>query len=619
MVFHSLLSQAMKRFYPSHIATAVFALFANGFQVNAQAPIVFNTILSPALNANSANRNAPVIVPFSQPINPATSGNIKLFSSQYLGQRTAAVTTNGAAVTVSPTASANQPAAFKPGETVCVSIPGSVQSVNGAGVVPYVYQFTAAATGGSGNFVFGSNVSIGAVPGDIYPIDVALGDVDGDGDLDMVTANLSQSQTRANGYSVSVRLNDGTGHYSGATEINGASNPYEIVLGDIDADGDLDILTANNGVPDPFNQAAQHTVSVLRNDGSGRFSIGPSVTIGANVMCVALGDMDGDGDLDIVALNYYSYLTVRLNNGNGVFAAGTQLSTYGSFSSMDLGDFDGDGDLDVVMGGYTTTRPAATYANNGSGVLTARSSIVVGYNTRAVRFGDIDGDGDLDLITANSGDINSSGYVQSSLSVRLNDGTGTFSGTTDLPMSFPPRSVVLSDVDGDGDLDLVACGNPVPITVGAVGVFINDGVGGFTQAQNFAASGLTLSSTAGDVDSDGDIDLVTANGNYSASVFLNQGSTVTAVTASRTAALNLYPNPAGAADKVFVDLPVAASVQEARLYLVNALGQTVATSALPVRQGRASGFLPAVGLVAGVYTVRLQAGAASVSRRLVLL
>ncbi|WP_174805434.1 Ig-like domain-containing protein, partial [Hymenobacter sp. UV11] len=93
-------------------------------------------------------------VPFSQNINPGTAGTIRVFSQQYRGRRTATASTSGSSVTLTPTAGApgSPSAAFRPGETVLVSVPATVKSTGGAAAVPYVYQFTAAATGGTGSF-----------------------------------------------------------------------------------------------------------------------------------------------------------------------------------------------------------------------------------------------------------------------------------------------------------------------------------------------------------------------------------------------------------------------------------------------------------------------------------
>jgi hypothetical protein len=140
------------------------------------------------------------------------------------------------------------------------------------------------------------------------PYGLALGDVDGDGDLDLVTANSS-------GNRVSVRLNGGdnsgsnTGLFSQGSEIRVTGGPQNVALGDVDGDGDLDVVTAN---------LLNNTASVRLNGGddsgsnTGLFSQGSTLPVGTRPFSIALGDVDGDGDLDLVTANTGT-VSVRLN------------------------------------------------------------------------------------------------------------------------------------------------------------------------------------------------------------------------------------------------------------------------------------------------------------------
>ncbi|MBD2705741.1 VCBS repeat-containing protein [Spirosoma sp. BT702] len=158
----------------------------------------------------------------------------------------------------------------------------------------------------------------------------------------MLTANFGNS-------TVSVRLNNGSGNFTApAINPNPAVElqPYSVALGDVDGDGDLDLLTAN---------ASNATVSVRLNDGSGNFTppaTNPKPGVGSTPYSVALGDVDGDGDLDFVTANFSSStVSVRLNNGSGNFTAPATNPdpAVGDLPySVALGDVDGDGDLDFV-------------------------------------------------------------------------------------------------------------------------------------------------------------------------------------------------------------------------------------------------------------------------------
>ncbi|BAC89392.1 FG-GAP-like repeat-containing protein [Gloeobacter violaceus] len=119
--------------------------------------------------------------------------------------------------------------------------------------------------------------------------------------------------------------------------------PTSVALGDIDGDGDLDIATASGDYADPGN------VSVLLNAGGGGFAPPRSFAVGDLPKSVALGDIDGDGDLDIATANRESNdVSVLLNTGGGSFAPAQAFAVGSRPYSVALGDLDGDGDLDIV-------------------------------------------------------------------------------------------------------------------------------------------------------------------------------------------------------------------------------------------------------------------------------
>jgi hypothetical protein len=336
-----------------------------------------------------------------------------------------------------------------------------------------------------------------------HPHSVAVGDMDGDGDLDIVTGNYHEQSA--------VYLNDGSGNFTTSHPF-GLNTDYtnSVAVGDMDGDGDLDIVKGN------FDQQS----TVYFNDGSGNFATARAFGPGTDdTRSVAVADLDGDGDLDIVKGNFGQQSVVYLNDGLGNFpASGSRVFGLNPdrTESVAVGDIDGDGNLDIIVGrnilSFSQGGPTVIYRNDGLGNFTMLGSYGTVMDTTAVAVGDMDGDSDLDIVTANGTQQNM---------VYLNDGLGSFNtfrtfGTdTDLTVS-----VVVGDVDADGDLD-IAQGESGKQNV----VYLNDGVGNFTTFSNFGTgTDWTQSVAIGDMDSDGHLDLVTGNSVELNAIYLNDGS-----------------------------------------------------------------------------------------------
>ena len=498
----------------------------SGLLLGAQAqPTVTST--SPARNATAAPRPSNVALTYSQPINPATAATVRVFSQQAGGRKAfTSASASGNVLTLDPAQD------FKPGETVFVTAPATVLSGGGTAAIPYVYQFTTRAGVGPGTFSGGSAPAVGN-----RPSDVAVADVDGDGDLDLLAANYNTTPGPSPG-TVSVRFNDGTGTFLGGPEISVGSNPNNVVAADVDGDGDIDLLTTST---------YDRSVSVRLNNGAGVFAApatGAEVlvaSVGESVQLVAAFDIDGDGDLDLLASHYdgiSNRVSVRLNTGNGSFVApatGADVnvgSGPAGFINPTGADVDGDGDIDLLASNGTANT-VNVRLNNGAGLFTAPAigaEVSVGSAPFGLAMADIDGDGDLDLLTGNVG--------TSTVSVRLNNGAGVFAPPlTGAEISVGGSSsngaydVTVGDVDGDGDLDLLTAN----LFYNTVSVRLNNGTGTFGGGQEVGTGVNTASVTVGDVDGDGDLDLLTANLNSNTvSVRLNQlvatTSTITSFT-----------------------------------------------------------------------------------------
>jgi hypothetical protein len=268
-----------------------------------------------------------------------------------------------------------------------------------------------------------------------------------------------------------------------------------VLARDFDGDGRTDLLFGNT---DSSSQ-------LLRNEGSWRFeetSSLPAVPVyPAETEPAEAGDFDGDGDLDLALINASAggdVARVYRNNGSSFAAIAGPASAYVGAMSLAVGDVDSDGDVDLVVGYYSAQ--VQLFLNNGSGAFTngTMNLPVLVDNTWCVRLVDVDGDGDRDLLTGS----------ETNLRLATNDGAGHFAEVTPTHMPATTRKVLpfaVGDIDGDGDSDLVlpADGNA------PTAVYVNDGSGHFADQTAVRLPGTQLRGvTLFDADGDQDLDLV---------------------------------------------------------------------------------------------------------------
>jgi Domain of unknown function (DUF4347)/FG-GAP-like repeat len=270
---------------------------------------------------------------------------------------------------------------------------------------------------------------------------VSVGDFNGDGKLDLVTTN-SNSRT------VSVLLGYGSGGFAPKTDFAVGISPQSVSVGDFDGDGKLDLVTANY---------SGSTVSVLLGSISGGFTPKTDFAVGLGATSVSVGDFNGDGKLDVVTANASSSdVSVLLGNGSGGFAPKTDFAVGGIPTSVSVGDFNGDGKLDLVVANYfndndnsallQNNSSVSVLLGNGSGSFAPKTDFALGLGRTSVNVGDFNGDGKLDLVTAN--------YGSNNVSVLLGNGSGGFAPKTDFAAGGIPTSVSVGDFNGDGKVDL---------------------------------------------------------------------------------------------------------------------------------------------------------------------
>jgi len=280
--------------------------------------------------------------------------------------------------------------------------------------------------------VFGTGSGLGLVT--FYPGGVAqavdLADCDGNGSIDILEADWTENVVR-------LWKNQGNGMFVEFGAYNSFGNPRDVASGDFNGDGLRDAAVAqNNG-----------QVRILLGVGGGALGLGTLMSLGGQMKGIAAGDLDLDGDLDLVAIDAVGNKLHRLrNDGSLQFTAGAPVALSGSPSDVALADLDGDGTLDaavslengkvaVVKGGAADfVLPVATYP--------------VGNLCQSVQIAEFDQEGGPDLLVSN--------YSQSTVTVLGNQGGLLFGTIAQGGSGAQPRSAAPGDFDEDGRMDVVS-------------------------------------------------------------------------------------------------------------------------------------------------------------------
>ncbi len=326
---------------------------------------------------------------------------------------------------------------------------------------------------------------------------ILLADVNGDGNLDLVTQHLLR-------HIVVVQLGDGTGRFASGNSMALNYQPGDLKLGDVNGDKILDLVVT---------RSEPNKVDIFFGDGKGGFSLAPGspFTVSAATenytYSLQLVDLNEDGNLDIVtANNRRNTGASMLGNGRGGFALGPAITFPGghSFYTFAFGDVDGDKHLDIVMasgaqGDEAEPGRVVWLRGDGKGTFkemsTAPLSVTAG--PRYLTLGDINGDGRLDVVISH--------FIEQ-LSVLLNDGQGKFTPAAPYNLRMRGYAVVTADVNRDKRSDLVVA------SADDVTVLLSD-KNSFTPAPGspFAAGPGAYHLTVGDINKDGKLDIAASS------------------------------------------------------------------------------------------------------------
>ena len=332
---------------------------------------------------------------------------------------------------------------------------------------------------GDGSFSAGPGYSA-----DYLPVKLAAADFNHDGRPDLAVAS--------NNMTVSIFLGRAKGGVRAArwypglfTQVN---YPHAITV-DINNDANPDVVTV---------AGAEGTVSVLLGNGRGSFS--PEINLSVVGFSVAAGDLNGDGNADLVvgAEDTNDNVRVLLGNGDGSFKPAAKLQVGGSSGNVALADFNHDGKLDLVVLNLINDTVSVALGN-GDGTFGTAIGYLTDGEAAALAIADFDGDGNLDIAVAGQGEL---GF----LDIFVGNGTGVFIKTVSrtLGLSYA-TNLVTADFNNDGIPDL-AVGS---VSGAGLSIFLGLGNGNFEEASSAYPNGIT-SLVAADFNKDGIQDLLIA-------------------------------------------------------------------------------------------------------------
>lgn len=304
-----------------------------------------------------------------------------------------------------------------------------------------------------------------------------------------------------------------------AHTVGSVNNPNSVYAADIDGDGDMDVVAASE-----FTDG----VNWFENDGSGNFTKHNITTSINQPLGVFAIDLDKDGDMDVLSASAGDNTVAWYENDGSETFTKHDISTTVDAKRVYAKDVDGDGDIDVLSANYGTDS-ITWFDNNGSQSFTQKNVDTIIGNPQSVYAIDVDGDTDIDIV--------GTAYIGDAVFWYENDGSENFTRHNVDTAANGAFASYATDVDGDGDVDILA----TTYFGGTLLWYENDGSQNFTKHTIDAALSGPYDVYATDMDKDGDVDVLSIGGDVN--IYENDGSqnfTTTTLSTTGSAPEGIY-------------------------------------------------------------------------------
>ena len=318
------------------------------------------------------------------------------------------------------------------------------------------------------------------------PVDLAIGDLNNDGIMDVITINKDSDSLSVLSGSIDGSLSTADVYLTGSDD-SGRRYPGHVKLGDFNGDNNLDVVVLNSGSENGY----AGDLALFFGNGDGTLRGGDVYFQGDRPVSMAVGDLSGDGLSDIVVANSRTgEVRILFGSIGGLLTlAGSYLT--GVVNEVILGDTNEDGRLDMIV---SNSLQIAIFPGNGEGTFQTGASMAIGM-VRSMVVKDVDGDVHPDLIAL----IPDSPNVE----VFLGNGNGTFQTGSFYATGNSPNSLALGDIDRDGHADIVTGDTEA----GAIAVLYGSAGGSFMPARFYEIGGSSVAVALGDLNGDGGLDI----------------------------------------------------------------------------------------------------------------